>query len=323
MVYKHLKYGMPMINDVVRNSFYKKILKDTKNKNCLEIGFGSGILSILAIEAGANYIIAYEEDLETYQLGLEIIESLGLQNKIELIGQRFKPDNIHNHKNIDCIFTETINHTLFGEAILNAVSGPLPEILPNIYFLEVYAVPINNNYAKRLINNNKEVCNPGVEITEKFSATINKILNKSEVQLTDGLHGITINNIYQVLDVCEISSTLPTKTYNVNINEPIVQQGIDWNIKLKNGLNYLFIFRTGIKYKEYKLYTDVCDNWGTFAQYGLIINANNDFKIEQNFADGNFIFSYNDQTIHLIKEEHKHKYNIVETQKNKVINFVH
>lgn len=323
MIYKHLKYGMTMINDVVRNSFYKKILKDTKNKNCLEIGFGSGILSILALEAGANHIVAYEEDLETYQLGLEIIQKLGLQNKIELIGEQFRPDKIHNHKNIDYIFTETINHTLFGESMLKAVGGPLPEILPNIYFLEVYAVPISNNYAKRLINDDKEVCNPGLEITEKFSAAINKILNKSEVQLKDGLYGITINNIHQVLDVCEISNIIPTRTYNININEPVTQEGIDWNIELETGTNYLLIFRTGIKYKEHKLYTDICDNWGTFAQYPLIINANNNFRVEQNFADGNFIFSYNDQKIHLIKEEHKHNYNLVETQKIKVINFVH
>jgi hypothetical protein len=146
-MYKHLKYGLPMINDVVRNSFYKKILKDTKNKNCLEIGFGTGILSILALEAGANHIVAYEEDLETYQLGLEVIQSLGLENKIELIGQQFRPENIHRHKNIDCIFTETINHTLFGESMLKAVRGPLPEILPNIYFLEVYDRQINGSRA--------------------------------------------------------------------------------------------------------------------------------------------------------------------------------
>jgi len=322
-MYKHLKYGMPMINDVVRNRFYKKILKDTKNKNCLEIGFGSGILSILALEAGAKHIVAYEEDLETYQLGLEIIQSLNLQNKIELIGEQFRPDNIHRHRNIDYIFTETINHTLFGESILKAVSGPLPTILPNIYFLEVYAVPISNNYAKRLIDNDKEVCNPGLEITEKFSATINKILNKTEVQLEDGLHGIPINNIHQVLDACELSSMLPTKTYNIDINKPVIQQGIDWNIELEKGSNYLFIFRTGISYKDHKLYTDICDNWGTFAQYALIINSDSSFRIEQNFTDGNFIFSYNDQKIYLIKEEHMHKYNVIETQKIKVINFVH
>jgi hypothetical protein len=322
-MYKHLKYGLPMINDVVRNRFYKKILKDTKNKNCLEIGFGTGILSILALEAGANHIVAYEENLETYQLGLEVIQSLGLENKIELIGQEFRPENIHRHKNIDYIFTETINHTLFGETMLKAVNGPLPEILPNIYFLEVYAIPISDNYAKRLINNDKEICNPGLEITEKFSAAINRILNKSEVHLEDGLHGIAIDNIHQVLEACEISNILPAHTYTVDINKPVTQEGIDWNVELENNENYLFIFRTGIQYKEHRLYTDVCDNWGPFAQYALIINSNNSFRIEQNFADGNFTFSYNDQKIYLIKEEHKHNYDVVETEKIKVVNFVH
>jgi hypothetical protein len=116
---------------------------------------------------------------------------------------------------------------------------------------------------------------------------------------------------------------LPTKTYNIDINTPVIQEGIDWNIELEKGSNYFFIFRTGISYKDHKLYTDVCDNWGPFAQYALVINANSSFRVEQNFTDGNFIFSYNDQKIYLIKEEHMHNYNIVETEKIKVINFVH
>ena len=107
-MYKHLKYGLPMINDVVRNHFYKKILKDTKNKNCLEIGFGSGILSILALEAGANHIVAYEEDLETYQLGLEIIQSLNLENKITKLLEEKAPHLVEEVR--DIFITDTFGH---------------------------------------------------------------------------------------------------------------------------------------------------------------------------------------------------------------------
>ena len=322
--YLHLTYGLPMINDVVRNKFYNTILQDVKGKNCLEIGFGSGILSILALEHGANLIIAYEEMEDTYKLGVEVINSLGLQDKITLISGQFTADKIGQHPNIDCIFTETINHTLWGESLLNVIDGKLPKIIPNEYFLEVHAIEISDNYAKRLLTNDNSICNPGIAIDERFSKTINKILNKKEVELIDGLHGLTLNNLDQVLDVCDIHNRTPVQTYNIDINNPVsLDTKIDWNINLEPNKNYLFVFRTGMQYQEHKLYTDVCDNWGAFAQYAVVINADSTIRIQQNFNDGNFILSYNNQQIHLIKTESAHNYNITETEDIKVINFEH
>jgi predicted RNA methylase len=322
--YLHLTYGLPMINDIVRNKFYNTILQDVKGKTCLEIGFGSGILSILALEHGANSIVAYEEMEDTYNLGVKIINSLGLQDKITLISERFTADKIDQHPNIDCIFTETINHTLWGESLLNVINGLLPEIIPNNYFLEVHAVEVNDNYAKRLLTNDNSICNPGIAINQQFSKTINEILNKKEIELTDGLHGLTLTNLNQVLDVCNIHNRLPEESYNININNPVsLETKIDWSVELKSGKNYLLVFRTGMQYKEHKLYTDVCDNWGPFAQYAVVINADSAVRIQQNFNDGNFILSYNNQQIHLIKKESAHNYNITETEDIKVINFEH
>lgn len=247
--YLHLKYGLPMINDVLRNKFYKNVLQDVKGKHCLEIGFGSGILSILALEHGAKSIVAYEEMEDTYNLGVEIIESLGLQNKITLISGQFTADKMSRHTNIDCIFTETINHTLWGESLLNVIDSTLPEIIPNKYFLEVHAIEISDNYAKRLLTNDNSICNPGIAIDERFSKTINKILNKKEVKLTPGLHGLTFNNLSQVLDVCDIHhNRKPEQGYNIDINNPVsLETKIDWSIDLESTKNYVFIFRTGME----------------------------------------------------------------------------
>lgn len=52
-----------MINDVPRNAFYSKILsKNVQGKKCCDVGFGTGMLSILALKHGATSIIAYEKD---------------------------------------------------------------------------------------------------------------------------------------------------------------------------------------------------------------------------------------------------------------------
>lgn len=323
--YLHLTYGLPMINDIHRNKFYYEILKNIKDKHCLEIGFGSGILSILALEHGAKSVVAYEEMEDTYRLGVQVIKSLGLEDKITLIGEQFTSDKIKNHPNVECIFTETINHTLWGESLLHVIRhNDLPEMLPSNYFLELHSIEISNNYARRLLTNNNTSCNPGIEINQAFTKTINNILNKDEVQLVEGLHGITIDNLYPVLDVCDVYNRQPEKVYNIDINNPVnLDTVIDWNILLEENKNYLIIPRTGMSYKEKILYTDVCANWGPVARYPLVINAKSMFNFKQNFRDGNIIFSYRDQQVHLIKEEHAHKYNIKETDKTKVINFVH
>lgn len=324
MEYLHLTYGLTMINDTVRNKFYNTILKEVKGKHCLEIGFGSGILSILALQHGAKSIIAYEEMEDTYNLGIEVINSLGLQDRITLISGQFTADKITQHPNIDYIFTETINHTLWGESLLNVVDNNLPEIIPNKYFLEVHAVEISNNYAKKLLFADTTICNPGVDIDNRFTKTINSILKKEEVNLTEGLHGITLNNLYQVLDLCDIHNRTPDKSYIVDINNPVpLNDKIDWNLNLNDNKNYLIVCRTGMSYKDAKLYTDLCDNWGPFAQYALVINASSPFRIQQNFNDGNFVFTYKDQQIYLIKEETKHNYDVSDSDGVKVVNFIH
>ena len=50
---------MPMINDTGRNIFYKACIDSVaKDKVICDIGAGTGLLSMLAIQAGAKKVIA-------------------------------------------------------------------------------------------------------------------------------------------------------------------------------------------------------------------------------------------------------------------------
>jgi predicted RNA methylase len=44
---------LSMLNDVARNHFYDQILTEVRNQHCVEIGFGTGLLSMLALKHGA------------------------------------------------------------------------------------------------------------------------------------------------------------------------------------------------------------------------------------------------------------------------------
>ena len=136
----HDGVNLGMINDFVRNQFYDRIIgRYVQDQNCTDIGFGTGLLSMLALKHGAKHIRAFESDLDRFQLGSEIINRLGLQDRIELINERY--DNLYHPTPIT--FTETVNGNLWWEGLWNSLPCDDKSIfLPGEYFLELWAVEV-------------------------------------------------------------------------------------------------------------------------------------------------------------------------------------
>ena len=89
----HDGVNFPMLNDFMRNQFYDRILsRYVQNQSCTDIGFGTGLLTMLALKHGAKHVRAFESDWNRYQLGCEIIRRLGLQSQIELINEKYHHD---------------------------------------------------------------------------------------------------------------------------------------------------------------------------------------------------------------------------------------
>lgn len=110
---------MPMINDTGRNIFYKSAIESTvKDKVVVDIGAGTGFLSILAAKAGAKKVIAVEKDTSRFQFCKSIIDRLNLQNQIELICDDFLNLDIP----ADIYVSETISNQIFSENILSIAS---------------------------------------------------------------------------------------------------------------------------------------------------------------------------------------------------------
>ena len=150
----HDGVSLPMLNDVARNQFYDQILTEVRDHDCVEIGFGTGLLSMLALKHGARSIIAYESDPNRYQLGREIIKIFGLQHRITLLNQRY--DHTCDHDRT-VVFTETVDENIWGEGLYNSLPRlPGRRFLPGQYFLEIYSVPISADIASSLIQMHEE-----------------------------------------------------------------------------------------------------------------------------------------------------------------------
>lgn len=106
---------MPMLNDTARNRFYKQAIESVaQGRTVVDIGAGTGMLSILASRAGARRVIAVEKDPGRAQFVQEMISKVGLKN-IEVVNADFLDTDIAG----DVYVTETINTQIFGEGILD------------------------------------------------------------------------------------------------------------------------------------------------------------------------------------------------------------
>lgn len=174
--FNHDGVNLGMINDFMRNQFYDRVLsRYVAGQQCTDIGFGTGLLSMLALKHGADHVRAFESDQDRYQLGCEIIRRLELDHKIELINERY--DN--GYRATPVTFTETVNGNLWWEGLWHSLPKDKNSVfLPGKYFLEIWALPIPLAFAQGIgvEEQTNRVFAPGVDIDSQFVTTVNKLI---------------------------------------------------------------------------------------------------------------------------------------------------
>tara|TARA_B110000858_G_C17752401_1_gene450361 strand:+ start:135 stop:992 length:858 start_codon:yes stop_codon:yes gene_type:complete len=123
--------GPTMIFDKPRNKFYWELLKQCKDKVCVEVGFGTGILTLMALHHGAKHIYAYEKDPSIFELGKYIIEELGFSDRVTFVNENYKSKD-HRYLDIELIFHEIIGRNIWKEDISNTFRGATTKIVPNV-----------------------------------------------------------------------------------------------------------------------------------------------------------------------------------------------
>jgi len=120
--YENLSVHEIMLKDIARTSAYRqgieKNSKDFFGKVVLDVGAGSGILSMFAARSGASKVYAVEASKMATLAHTLVIEN-GFQNQIEVLHGRV--EDIQLPEKVDIIISEWMGFFLLHESMLDSV----------------------------------------------------------------------------------------------------------------------------------------------------------------------------------------------------------
>lgn len=284
-------------NDKPRNKFYEMMFKDNiQNKDCVEIGYGLGILSAMASQHKPKSIVAYEEDAVSYNYSLESVGCISLNNNIKFLNKSIP--NLYsytfNHKWPDVIYHELIGTRLYDEQLhtflpFSKVRKKLPLILPGIFVTEIHVKENKENFVNTFPHITTD---PGVKVNQLWLTKLNKELNN--------LYRTPNEKKCRIMEVDmtpKVFDAPPVAKLEVDVNkQTITKDGevekfddIFWykNIKITFDLNvekdsYIY-FRYGIKYNDTTFYLDE-GHWGV-SKYVFNIRDKSTIEVSQKLYD--------------------------------------
>ncbi|GFN80895.1 protein arginine N-methyltransferase 3 [Plakobranchus ocellatus] len=121
--YTHHDIHMTMLKDKVRTESYRDfMLKNPQlfeGKTVLDVGCGTGILSMFAVKAGARQVVAVDQSNIIYQ-AMDIARENNMHEKITFVKGRLE-DVVLPFQKFDIIISEWMGYFLLFEAMLDSV----------------------------------------------------------------------------------------------------------------------------------------------------------------------------------------------------------
>ncbi|XP_054418716.1 protein arginine N-methyltransferase 9 [Pteronotus mesoamericanus] len=115
-----------MLNDTTRNTIYNAAIQKAVrvgSRSVLDIGAGTGILSMFAKRAGAHSVYACELSQTMYELACDVVAANKMEAGIKLLHMKSLDIEIPKHipERVSLVVTETVDAGLFGEGIVESL----------------------------------------------------------------------------------------------------------------------------------------------------------------------------------------------------------
>ena len=156
--YAHFSIHHEMLSDKVRTEAYRDAVYDSpdqiKDKQVLDLGCGTGILSMFCAKAGAANVTAVDMSDIIHNTN-DIIRENQLEHKIKLIKGRLEDVQELQGKKFDVLISEWMGYFLLYEGMLDSVISardkylsPGGLILPNHCLMHLFAISDQDRYDK-------------------------------------------------------------------------------------------------------------------------------------------------------------------------------
>ncbi|HYI07731.1 MAG TPA: 50S ribosomal protein L11 methyltransferase [Thermoanaerobaculia bacterium] len=173
-----------MVRDTVRVLSYRRaIAAHCRDKTVVEIGCGSGILSIFAAQAGAKRVIAIEES-QIADLAATMFEANGVADRVEL--RRANSLDVSLDERADVVIHEVLGVDPFGENVIRFIDDARQRLLAP---------------GGRFIPSALEVCCVGFEVPDQPYR--DRAHACSELTELEGLYGLDFSAFRQYLNAPE------------------------------------------------------------------------------------------------------------------------
>lgn len=281
---------MPMLNDTGRNKFYKQALDlSARDKIVCDIGAGTGLLSVLALQAGAKHVIAVERDTNRFEYLNQNLQKLGLENTIETRHIDFLDSDIH----ADLYVSETINTQIFGEDILRLSNHAVDrggQFIPAGFRVWAEVYQDHPVFILDLSMSESYEFDPGVAVDSNFVSKVNRdFAQQYDLQKTIYTAN-QFNRLFTMLDRfndLKLIKTGQTDPVIINLNQSNVEHDI--RITIPNnmvGKNFpMIVLKWEIFFQDVVLHSDNC--W-----FGNVAKP-----IKDQFRTGSDIVFYYDPSI--------------------------
>jgi predicted RNA methylase len=254
---------MPMLNDTGRNKFYKQALDlSAQDKTVCDIGAGTGLLSVLALQAGAKHVIAVERDPDRFEYLNQNLQKLGLENTIETCHIDFLDSDIQ----ADVYVSETINTQIFGEDILrlsNHVVDRGGQFIPAGFRVWAEVYQDHPVFILDLSRNESYEFDPGIDVGSNFVDNVNRDFTQ-QYDLQKTIYTANqFNRLFTMLDRfndLKLIKTGQTDPVIINLNQSNVEHDI--RITIPNnivGKNFpMIVLKWEIFFQDVVLHSDNC-----------------------------------------------------------------
>jgi len=304
-----------MQNDVPRNTWYHKLFADcVKDKNCVEIGTGLGILSSIAIGFNPKSITAYEGYSEAYKIVSQCLnEKIDVRNDII--------ENLYQYPldpTPDIIFHEIIGDRIWNEECRIFLPYGTDELdsapygtgnwqkptwcaLPGEFITEIHVSKEKSKFPEisTVLNvgphpNKSVTTDPGVPVDLEWLQKLKKIVYPMFDFRDDTLRLHNTN-----LDPAVFNDSKSVAKFLVDVNKGTITKNgtevisfsdITWSEDTAIELNFdvekdsFIFFRFGIKHKTSIFYLDQ-GNWGVLGNV-LQVKKDTNVKIDQKLSNG-------------------------------------